>query len=90
MGIPVRAELPGPDPQSEEAIRAEYGIAYEEEQHQHDLEYWRRAPEAEFGRTSAKLARRAEAIVDITGLRDYEPAPRFPFRELEQAGHDGP
>ena len=83
MGTPFREELSHPYySRSEQALRQKFGIAYEEEQRRHDLEYWRNASEAEFGRTIAELASYSEAIVDITGLRDYEPAPRFPFREL--------
>ena len=56
------------------------GQAFEAENERRDLERWRKASDAERGRTIVEVIELAETIAAQTGIRNDEPAPRFPLK----------
>ena len=66
------------DGSDHEKLRERFGIAFEEENAQADLERWRDASDGERSRVIVALIERAEQIAAATGIRNEEPAPRFP------------
>lgn len=69
----------------QESVRQKFGIAFEERNAQADLERWRDASDAERSRAIIEVIERAEAIASVTGIRNEEPAPRFPIRGQQEA-----
>ena len=71
-----------------EKVRQQFGVAFEEENERADLERWRKASDAERSRAIVEVIELAEEIAARTGIRNEEPAPRFPVRSRQTTESD--
>lgn len=70
---------PDHSPVDHATCEPEFGVAFEAENGEADIERWRHASPAERSAVIAEVIEHAERVAAATGIRNEEPAPRFPL-----------